>query len=217
MVGVGGRSKACDHCRRRRVKCDLAAPECARCIKAHLKCGGSRGLSFIQYNGSKAKQVRQTLGVSGISRAVLTAKEKTTTDSTFPQWNHVVSSQIAESFLMPGSMDDVYVSYALTYLLRENEEIVVKPGTSRALTNECFVALSTTIFGIDKEQPQVLQHGLHRYGTALQALNRALSDSKESQSFDVLEAVIVMAVFEPLRHQYGRDTTDPFSQPGTLF
>ncbi|KAK1635579.1 hypothetical protein BDP81DRAFT_322140 [Colletotrichum phormii] len=174
MVGVGGRSKACDHCRRRRVKCDLAAPECARCVKAHLKCGGCRGLSFIQYNG-----------------------HRTTHDATdVSDMHEIIPIQIAQPYVTPWSMDDVYASYAMDHLLHESEEVVVKSGTNRTLTNQCFIALSTTIFGIDQKEPQVLQHGLHRYGTALKALNRALSDPKESRSFDVLEAIIVMAVFE---------------------
>ncbi|GKT45955.1 uncharacterized protein ColSpa_06136 [Colletotrichum spaethianum] len=93
-------------------------------------------------------------------------------------------------------MDDIFISYALTYLLRESEGIVVKPGTDRTLTNECFVALSTTIFGIDNMEKRVLQRGLQRYGVALKALNQALSDPRECRSFDVLEAIIIMALFE---------------------
>ncbi|OTA80825.1 hypothetical protein M434DRAFT_37809 [Hypoxylon sp. CO27-5] len=40
MVGVAGRSKGCNTCRRRRVKCDEAKPQCYRCIKAGFECLG---------------------------------------------------------------------------------------------------------------------------------------------------------------------------------
>ncbi|KAI0901671.1 hypothetical protein F4806DRAFT_8674 [Annulohypoxylon nitens] len=40
MVGVAGRSKGCNTCRRRRVKCDEAKPQCYRCIKAGFECMG---------------------------------------------------------------------------------------------------------------------------------------------------------------------------------
>ncbi|KAI8962827.1 hypothetical protein F5Y11DRAFT_347182 [Daldinia sp. FL1419] len=40
MVGVAGRSKGCNTCRKRRVKCDEAKPECYRCIKAGFECLG---------------------------------------------------------------------------------------------------------------------------------------------------------------------------------
>lgn len=36
MVGVGGRSKACDHCKRRRVKCGRSAPSCA--LRISIAC-----------------------------------------------------------------------------------------------------------------------------------------------------------------------------------
>ncbi|KAJ5489412.1 hypothetical protein N7539_004302 [Penicillium diatomitis] len=40
MVGVGGHSKGCKTCRRRRVKCDETKPTCTRCQKAGYKCDG---------------------------------------------------------------------------------------------------------------------------------------------------------------------------------
>ncbi|KAI6087395.1 hypothetical protein F4821DRAFT_107466 [Hypoxylon rubiginosum] len=40
MVGVAGRSKGCNTCRKRRVKCDEAKPQCYRCLKAGFECLG---------------------------------------------------------------------------------------------------------------------------------------------------------------------------------
>ncbi|KAF2744735.1 hypothetical protein M011DRAFT_470059 [Sporormia fimetaria CBS 119925] len=42
MVSRGGRSKGCDNCRRRRVKCDEKRPVCSQCIKRKLECGGPK-------------------------------------------------------------------------------------------------------------------------------------------------------------------------------
>ncbi|KAF9869724.1 hypothetical protein CkaCkLH20_12767 [Colletotrichum karsti] len=100
--------------------------------------------------------------------------------------------------MMPGAMDDVFLTYTHTHLLREGDDIVVQPGTDRTITTKCFVALATTIFGLDNREKPIVQRGLRRYGVALKALNRALSDSDDCRSFDVLEAVIVMALFELL-------------------
>lgn len=97
---------------------------------------------------------------------------------------------------MPTAMDDIFVTYTHKHLLRESEDIVVKPGTDRTITGKCFVALATTMFGLDNRQKPVVQRGLRKYGTALKALNNALGDPKGSRSFDVLEAVIVMALLE---------------------
>ncbi|KAK9455934.1 hypothetical protein V1511DRAFT_324206 [Dipodascopsis uninucleata] len=40
MVGVIGGSKACAECKRRKVKCDEALPECWRCTRIGLRCSG---------------------------------------------------------------------------------------------------------------------------------------------------------------------------------
>ncbi|KAI1640989.1 hypothetical protein F4809DRAFT_293972 [Biscogniauxia mediterranea] len=40
MVGVPGRSKACNTCRRRRVRCDETKPLCHRCAKGGFECLG---------------------------------------------------------------------------------------------------------------------------------------------------------------------------------
>ncbi|KAH6961972.1 hypothetical protein BKA56DRAFT_598155 [Ilyonectria sp. MPI-CAGE-AT-0026] len=40
MVGVPGRSKGCNTCRKRRVKCDETKPTCLRCTKGGFECLG---------------------------------------------------------------------------------------------------------------------------------------------------------------------------------
>lgn len=48
MVGVAGKSKACNECKRRRVTCGFERPGCLRCVKAKLKCTGySKAIVFI--------------------------------------------------------------------------------------------------------------------------------------------------------------------------
>ncbi|KFY19776.1 hypothetical protein V491_04223, partial [Pseudogymnoascus sp. VKM F-3775] len=40
MVGVPGRSKGCNTCRKRRIACSLDTPACKQCIKSNRECGG---------------------------------------------------------------------------------------------------------------------------------------------------------------------------------
>ncbi|KAK9451273.1 uncharacterized protein V1518DRAFT_424256 [Limtongia smithiae] len=46
MVGVAGGSRGCANCKRRKVKCDENFPDCDRCARAGIVCGGptSRGV-----------------------------------------------------------------------------------------------------------------------------------------------------------------------------
>ncbi|PUU75460.1 hypothetical protein B9Z19DRAFT_926392, partial [Tuber borchii] len=40
MVGVPGRSKGCNTCRKRKIRCDQKRPECGNCIKSNRACAG---------------------------------------------------------------------------------------------------------------------------------------------------------------------------------
>ncbi|WPH01397.1 Hypothetical protein R9X50_00424200 [Acrodontium crateriforme] len=49
MVGVPGRSRACQTCKKRRIACDLREPACGQCTSTKRICPGySRGLIFVQ-------------------------------------------------------------------------------------------------------------------------------------------------------------------------
>lgn len=92
--------------------------------------------------------------------------------------------------------DDVYMTFTHSQLLTGTEEIIVAPDQSRALTGECFLALSTTYFGLRHHEKPIMAHGLLRYGAAIQTVHETLANNDASQSLDVLEAVIIMTVIE---------------------
>lgn len=97
------------------------------------------------------------------------------------------------------------------------EGVLVDPGIDRAITGECFLALSTTYFGIKHYETAVTTRGLTRYGAALHTVHGALADDVASRSFDVLEAVMIMAVIEvrPLMERPILKLTQVVSDLGT--
>jgi hypothetical protein len=92
--------------------------------------------------------------------------------------------------------DDMYQAFTQAHLLAGVEAISVDPGIDRVVTGKCFLALSTTYFGIKHHEKAVTAQGLSRYGTALQTVHNALTDEDASRSFDLLEAVMIMQVIE---------------------
>ncbi|KAJ6790057.1 hypothetical protein PWT90_03968 [Aphanocladium album] len=51
MVGVPGRSKACNTCLKRKIKCDLGKPFCGNCTKSKRICGGyARKTAYVFSN-----------------------------------------------------------------------------------------------------------------------------------------------------------------------
>ncbi|KAI1457808.1 hypothetical protein F4805DRAFT_166004 [Annulohypoxylon moriforme] len=62
MVGVAGRSKGCNTCRRRRVKCDEAKPQCYRCIKAGFECLGYERATQWRHTSVAARPTSRSQG-----------------------------------------------------------------------------------------------------------------------------------------------------------
>jgi hypothetical protein len=94
--------------------------------------------------------------------------------------------------------DEIFTSYTINYLLRglHDDQVVHQPEIDRKLTDECFLALSTTYFGAAHEDKSILQQGFQRYGLALERIYNALGDPSRYRSFDLLHAVVVAALFE---------------------
>ncbi|KAE8443143.1 hypothetical protein EG329_002312 [Mollisiaceae sp. DMI_Dod_QoI] len=187
MVGVGGRSKACENCRRRRIKCDLTQPACRRCIKANLQCGGSRSITFVRYEGKNSKHEFGT---------ALAPLEKTQSPS-FPK----SPLESLSGFMINPSIphDEVFVNYARVHFFRgPDAEFIVTTGIDRSLASGSFLALATTLFGAERKDGALIQRGLQSYGFSLEKLNQALGDPSRQHSFDLLEAVMNMAMFEYL-------------------
>jgi hypothetical protein len=202
MVGVAGRSKGCDNCRRRHMKCgeflhgeveehsltgkDLGRPACGQCLKSRLVCGGPRDLAFVVYGGQQGAVVRkQKGGNAGVSTP---AAKHTDAVVDTPSFNFV--------FNLPLLCDDVCTAFTRCNLLPENGHIVVPESVDCTITAQCFLALSYTYFGVKHREQGITQDGLRKYGKALSLLNGCITKSSAAQSFDVLESIMIMAMIE---------------------
>ncbi|RDW59528.1 hypothetical protein BP6252_12615 [Coleophoma cylindrospora] len=59
MVFCGKPSKGCTSCRKRRIKCDLAAPACSQCVRSEQPCSGYRDLQALMFRNENAKVIRR--------------------------------------------------------------------------------------------------------------------------------------------------------------
>ncbi|KAH8646880.1 hypothetical protein BX600DRAFT_390305 [Xylariales sp. PMI_506] len=193
MVGVGGRSRACDNCRRRRIKCDLTSPECNRCIKARLKCGGSRQTAFIHFGSLTADQAVGTTHTNHPTSSGV--------DPLIPEWAELGGS--GHRLSIP--YEELFLMYTRLNLLHGEEELTHHPGLPHGLTRRTFLALSTTYFGIEHQENRLVQSGLTKYGQALGAVSQALADPSTHKTYDLLLSIFIMSLFEFLigEHENG--------------
>lgn len=85
MVGVAGRSKGCNTCRKRKKGCDLARPACGQCTKSGKVCGGyQRELTFIHHKDSEDNRTLQ-------SGSIVSPEQETSSP------HHVIRSVAASS------------------------------------------------------------------------------------------------------------------------
>ncbi|KAL7913607.1 hypothetical protein GGI35DRAFT_217089 [Trichoderma velutinum] len=197
MVGVGGRSRACDECRRRRIKCDLTTPHCKRCLKAGLHCGGSRGLSILQYDGQSGRAVLSNMSSTAVAISNTTLGQ----DASSSGASHLDNMNPASpwSIYRPQIIhEDIFITYTISQLLKDGADASPMPGSSGGLAKQCLVALSTTYFGIAHMEQEILRRGMSKYGKSLRILNQRLGDQSASRTLDVLESIMIMALFEYL-------------------
>ncbi|KAH7364166.1 hypothetical protein BKA65DRAFT_490606 [Rhexocercosporidium sp. MPI-PUGE-AT-0058] len=194
MVNVGGRSKGCTTCRKRRVKCDEEHPTCLRCRKSGLECDGpKRATTFIV--GKVIKSRRSTKDGS----------KDPDTDLSF------CHSHIPQVALLGSSQSEVYICFALKHLRRggtielttrtiQSTDIVPAraPATIHHghISHQAILSFAAIFFGTQHRQAEITRMGFALYGMVLQRLNEALSDPVYNTKDDLIYAVVTLGILE---------------------
>ncbi len=92
--------------------------------------------------------------------------------------------------------DEIFANYTRAKLFRGDQETIMPLVVDSNLPEKCFIALSTTYFGVEHMNVPIIQRGFRRYSSALSELSQALGDPKLRHSFGTLGAVLLMTVFE---------------------
>ncbi|OKL55820.1 hypothetical protein UA08_08815 [Talaromyces atroroseus] len=120
-----------------------------------------------------------------------------------PQSTSNASPELAETgwltaLHIPLNLDDVFLQYTRSKLFQGSNrvDVVLPAHVDRSLMTKAFLALCTTFFGLEHKEKGVIRQGFQRYGHALEHIHRALEDPVRCASFDLLESIAVMSVFE---------------------
>lgn len=162
---------------------DEQKPKCGRCIKAKIECDGYRELTVIQYAGGRRKQKP--------TPAATAEEESRPTRSDFTCLSPWMNLKIN-----PDELFTTYTSARLTrgFAAAHPSAVLI----DRRLADECFLALSTSYFAHDHKEKHLVERGLKRYGAALSKLHATIAKPECLGSYDILEAVLLMALFETL-------------------
>ncbi|KAF2753608.1 hypothetical protein EJ05DRAFT_504704 [Pseudovirgaria hyperparasitica] len=198
MVGVPGRSKGCNTCRKRKKGCDLRRPACGQCLASGRVCEGyERPLSFVPYRDGNRGVLPDTGGLGQRSTRNQLKDPLLLVHNGLDRasWENLVLGRFWEIHL-PG------------------KELIMSPFAELSTSIGWYDLASCLAFGdsvlrlsllalsfarlhlLDPDNNDTLHHSIKLYGDALKELNVALRYRNRRLSDDVLYACAVLALYE---------------------
>ena len=207
MVGVAGKSKACNDCKRRRVKCGFERPGCARCAKAKIQCSGYDHQVFF---------VNKTPADPSVSAPVVLAKRRrnsprapenssnqaeldrlvelanTSTDT--PSYFRLEAFKLLQKTYLPQpKVTETYSSHLVPYGLAK---AVCELDDTCPVLDHALLALCTIQVYVTKTGNVSREQGAERYNKTLGYLSLALVTKTETRMVYILASIWLLSTVE---------------------
>ncbi|KFA80592.1 hypothetical protein S40288_09286 [Stachybotrys chartarum IBT 40288] len=220
MVNVGGRSKGCSTCRKRRVKCDEQRPVCGRCRRCGLACQGPKDMAFIVVGAPKQIEGRPAEPISRPAKAVV---HRAAVPASMPLRG------------MEAEMSICYVKHVLRHngvlntAMKDMKLVDITPAhatvPSGRLYHQSILTFATILFGTHHKQSEIVQEGYAIHGVALRKINHAIQNIHLYKRDEVILSVTTLALMEAavptastttcLRHMLGMQSLFPIPDVDT--
>ncbi|KAL2872714.1 putative C6 transcription factor [Aspergillus lucknowensis] len=198
-----GRSRGCYLCRKRKIKCDEALPECGNCRIYGRPCPGYRLESIFRNETSKVEQLVKKSGAlphgsqSGGRRDSIIPSPSVSpiADST---WEERAACYFFDQYTS-GEGDDEAISYlsflpSLYAVCRDKRPHNPTKTTLRlAVDATALMTLSSHI-----NAPPLALRAREYYGSALRGLREALATQTQAVKDETLATMVLLALFEDI-------------------
>ncbi|KAI1771605.1 hypothetical protein F4818DRAFT_196352 [Hypoxylon cercidicola] len=182
MVGVPGRSKGCNTCLRRRVKCSEERPSCQRCLKAGLECLGYvrntqwRHISTASFTGASQSETKASL----TKQTKFKSKPKVVSQIATGDWLERV--RLSQGLDLAAFQDDFCFAFAFSNFVWRGYGAQwlaqAAQGKLGHLALDSTRALAQSYFGKAKGVPSIEIQGNIQYGKCLHGLWQELGEGK---------------------------------------
>ncbi|OJJ50107.1 hypothetical protein ASPZODRAFT_149516 [Penicilliopsis zonata CBS 506.65] len=222
MVGVPGKSKGCNTCRKRKIACGLQTPACIQCIKSKRVCTGyQREKLFVlvqpgEKNRKKKRVVLRGQGEDDDKSPPSSGSELQTTPRA--ETEIIVSPEITtisksiDRQMILNSFLAQFTPVSRTQRLRGTTPWIsmmagIPIDQSRALEASMF-ALSAAALGRSCQDRAMVVESLALYNKGLNELQKALYDPSTMYSDETLAACLALGMYEVMecpangRHGY---------------
>ncbi|KAJ5281847.1 hypothetical protein N7478_007219 [Penicillium angulare] len=207
MVGVGGRSKGCKTCRRRRVKCDEGKPKCARCHKAGKICEGYT--QFVEFHDETTRIAGKDFQIQTSNSPGFTGSPQSITSQPGVQTTFITEYPFFPVKADPGwDEHSIFTTYLVDRLFTWQKPqaqyssfswmpvLVGRTENEGLLAYTSLRALATSFFAKVHGEPSIMHKGTAFYSRALRVLQDQLQDSELVFDDDVLLSVFCLSVYE---------------------
>ncbi|KAI8237159.1 hypothetical protein K4K57_008794 [Colletotrichum sp. SAR 10_99] len=189
MVGVPGRSKGCNTCRKRKKGCDLQRPVCGQCLKAGIECAGyerKRIFVNVMSNNPKPKNTALTLVAPPTIQA--------------PLFSHSVYEEKILDLFWETYMPDAPAFTPGTPIVRYSHSdwaaTVQDLYRTDAALRQSLLAISLGTIGRRDKHVWMIDEGLKFYCQALGELNTALRHPTRWRSDALMVASRILGLYE---------------------
>ncbi|KAJ5610848.1 hypothetical protein N7510_007567 [Penicillium lagena] len=202
MVGVGGRSKGCRTCRRRKIKCDEGKPGCERCRKSGFDCEGY--VKYHEFVDLTARLIRNDPPKKEpVTETALLANADG--DS-----HGELGREVQASFMINPSLDEdsIFTSHLIHRLFSWHEDdlspysaswisvLFRHPEDPGGLPMRSVRALATSYFGKVHGHQDLMRKGANSYSQALRILRGQLQHYDQVLESEVVVAIVCLGIYE---------------------
>ncbi|RVX66223.1 hypothetical protein B0A52_10150 [Exophiala mesophila] len=194
MVGVPGKSKGCNTCRRRKKGCDQRRPICGQCEFSGYHCGGyNRDRSFVIHPATNA--VRRAVFLPYVAPNPLSLLQSLNRNALDSQCRGLFWQ-----FYMPRGDCMCRDQFILQYGHPMNWAELVRslPHEDTSLS-DAFSALSISGAARGNNDARLINESTRLYGKALKELQLALYDPAKMRSDQTLMACMLLGLYEMLQ------------------
>ncbi|ETI21996.1 hypothetical protein G647_06066 [Cladophialophora carrionii CBS 160.54] len=179
MVYNGKPSKACVHCRRRKLRCDLRKEACGQCVRAGLTCTGYRDPGQLRIQDESESTRQRALGLK--SRSI-----------TSPI--HVPLEEMARAAFFSHYVHGFSTTYDVLELISRQS------GLDKHLAASVD-AVSLAFFTFQYDAGSALKPAREKYLSALPLVKAALGAPEFLASNSTLLAVLLLDLFEKITNR----------------
>ncbi|KAL4876069.1 Zn(II)2Cys6 transcription factor [Aspergillus karnatakaensis] len=197
-----GRSRGCYLCRKRKIKCDEALPECGNCRVYGRPCPGYRLESIFRNETSKVEQlVKKSGGVPAgkeLARRRGSASSLTLHRVADSSWEERAVCYFFDQYTSGGDADE-----AISYLASlPSLYSICRDTGSESPTSSCLrlavdaTALMTLSNHVNA--PPLVLRARQYYGSALRGLRQALDTQTQAVKDETFATMVLLSLFEDI-------------------